>query len=222
MPWALRRRLRGTTPIMRAGWVAGFVIGQLALFALAPVPHAALPKYNPGAEPTSLAGQLLIASPRMPDPRFQRTVILMVRHGEDGALGITINRPVQELPLATLLEKLGETDAGVKGSVQVFAGGPVQPQVGSVLHSGDYRRRETVVIDGRFAMTQSPEVLRDIAAKRGPHKALVAFGYAGWAPGQLEAELGAEAWLVAPADPQLVFDEPRDKVWEQGMAVKGR
>src|SRR5262245_4219532 len=158
----------------------------------------------------------------MPDPRFQRTVILMVRHGKDGAVGITINRPIQELPLATLLEKLGETDANVEGSVQVFAGGPVQPQVGFVLHSGDYRRTETVVIDHRFSMTQSREVLRDIAAKRGPHKALVAFGYAGWAPGQLEAEVDGEAWHVAPADPQLVFDEPRDKVWEQALARRPR
>ena len=183
---------------------------------------AGLPKLDLAPQPASLAGQLLIASPRMPDPRFQRTVILMVRHGKDGALGITINRPVQELPIATVLEKLGETDAAVEGSVQIFAGGPVQPSVGFVLHTDDYKRADTLLIGGRLSMTQSREILRDIGNKGGPEKALVAFGYAGWAPGQLEAELDSEAWLVAPADTKLVFDEPRDKVWEQAMAVKGR
>jgi len=184
--------------------------------------HAALPKHKPATESASLAGQLLIAAPRMPDPRFQRTVILMVRHGKDGALGITINRPVGEQPLASLLEKLGEPDAAVEGSVQIFAGGPVQPGVGFVLHTADYNRSETFVVDRRFSMTQSREVLRDIGNKRGPEKALVAFGYAGWAPGQLEAELDAEAWFVAPADTKLVFEEARDKVWEQAMARRPR
>ena len=207
---------------MHAGWVRGLVICLVALLVPAALLHAALPKHKPATESASLAGQLLIASPRMPDPRFQRTVILMVRHGKDGALGITINRPVQELPIATLLEKLGESDTSVEGSVQVFAGGPVQPGVGFVLHSADYKRTGTVVIDGRFSMTQSREILRDIGNKGGPEKALVAFGYAGWAPGQLEAELDAEAWFVAPADTELVFDEARDKVWEQAMARRPR
>jgi putative transcriptional regulator len=203
---------------VRIHWFGGMVIWLAALLLPAAFLSAGLPKLDLAPQPPSLAGQLLIASPRMPDPRFQRTVILMVRHGPDGALGITINRPVQELPIATLLEKLGESDTSVEGSVQVFAGGPVQPGVGFVLHSADYKRTGTVVIDGRFAMTQSREVLRDIGNKGGPEKALVAFGYAGWAPGQLEAELDDEAWLVAPADTTLVFDAARDKVWEQAMA----
>jgi putative transcriptional regulator len=212
----------GNDAVVRASWVSGLVVCLVTLLLPAAFLSAGLPKLELPPDKPSLAGQLLIASPRMQDPRFQRTVILMVRQGPEGALGITINRPVQELPLATLLERLGERDAAVEGSVQVFAGGPVQPQMGFVLHSGDYHRRETVVIDGRFAMTQSLEVLRDIAAKRGPHKALVAFGYAGWAPGQLEAELDSEAWYVAPANPHLVFDEARDKVWEQAMARRPR
>jgi putative transcriptional regulator len=203
-------------------WSRRLLLALAALLVPAVLLHAALPKHKPAMESTSLAGQLLIASPKMPDPRFQRTVILMVRHGKDGALGITINRPVQELPLATLLERLGEADAGVEGNVQVFAGGPVQPQAGFVLHSGDYRRAETIVIDHRFSMTQSREVLGDIAAKKGPQKALVAFGYAGWTVGQLEAEIDGEAWHVSPADPQLVFDEARDKVWEQAIARRPR
>jgi len=194
----------------------------VALILPASLLCAAVPKHKPVAENPSLAGQLLIASPRMSDPRFQRTVILMVRHGKEGALGIAINRPVDERPLASLLEKLGEKDAEVEGSVQIYAGGPVQPEIGFVVHTADYKRPGTFVINGRFSMTQSLEVLRDIGQKRGPEKALVAFGYAGWAAGQLEAELDGEAWFVAPADTQLVFDEARDKVWEQAMARRPR
>ena len=194
----------------------------MALILPASLLCAAVPKHKPVAENPSLAGQLLIASPRMSDPRFQRTVILMVRHGKEGALGIAINRPVDERPLASLLEKLGEKDAEVEGSVQIYAGGPVQPEIGFVVHTADYKRPGTFVINGRFSMTQSLEVLRDIGQKRGPEKALVAFGYAGWAAGQLEAELDGEAWFVAPADTQLVFDEARDKVWEQAMARRPR
>jgi putative transcriptional regulator len=120
------------------------------------------------------------------------------------------------------LEKLGEKDAAVEGSVQIFAGGPVQPEIGFVIHTADYKRPGTFVINGRFSMTQSLEILRDIGQKRGPQKALVAFGYAGWSPGQLESELDGEAWFVAPADTQLVFDEARDRVWEQAMARRPR
>jgi len=212
----------GKNAVVRAAWIGGLLICLVALLLPASLLHAALPKHKPATESASLAGQLLIASPKMPDPRFQRTVILMVRHGKDGALGITINRPVGEQPLAGLLEKLGEPDASVEGSVQIFAGGPVQPGVGFVLHTPDYTRPETFVVDRRFSMTQSREVLRDIGNKRGPEKALVAFGYAGWAPGQLEAELDAEAWFVAPADTKLVFDVARDTVWEQAMARRPR
>jgi putative transcriptional regulator len=198
------------------------LFGLVALLLPGTLLYAAVPKHKPVAENPSLASQLLIASPMMSDPRFQRTVILMVRHGKDGALGITINRPVDERPLASLLEKLGEKDAAVEGSVQIFAGGPVQPEIGFVIHTADYKRPGTFVINGRFSMTQSLEVLRDMGQKRGPQKALVAFGYAGWASGQLEAELQGEAWFVAPADTQLVFDEARDKVWEQAMARRPR
>jgi putative transcriptional regulator len=203
-------------------WPRRSLFGLVALLLPASLLCAAVPKHKPAAENPSLTGQLLIASPRMSDPRFQRTVILMVRHGKDGALGIAINRPVDERPLASLLEKLGEKDAAVAGSVQIFAGGPVQPEMGFVVHTADYKRPGTFVINGRFSMTQSLEVLRDMGQKRGPQKALVAFGYAGWAPGQLEAELDGEAWFVAPADTQLVFDEARDKVWEQAMARRPR
>jgi putative transcriptional regulator len=198
-----------------------FVLVTLLLPAA--VLDAGFPKHNIEPEASALlAGQLLIASPRMRDPRFQRTVILMVQHSKEGALGITINRPVTERPLASLLEGLGEKESTVDGNVTIYAGGPVQPQIGFVIHSADYKIPQTLVINGRFSMTQSREVLRDIGHKRGPRKSLVAFGYAGWAPGQLEAELSRDDWLVAPADTQLVFDEARERVWEQAMARRPR
>jgi putative transcriptional regulator len=159
----------------------------------------------------SLAGQFLIATPAMRDSRFDHTVILMLRHDQDGAFGIVINRPLGQRPLADLL---GTKDTAASGNVQVFVGGPVQPNIGFVVHSTEYHRAETLDVDGRVAMTSSLEVLRDIAEKKGPAKTLIAFGYAGWAPGQLEGELARNVWYTAPEDPALVFDDDRDKVWE--------
>jgi putative transcriptional regulator len=169
-------------------------------------------------EPVSLAGQLLIATPSMGDPRFARTVILMVRHDKDGAFGIVINRPIAERPLAELLDMLGDKGAPAEGTVRIFAGGPVQPELGFVVHSTDYQQPQTIAIDGRVAVTSSRDILRDIGSGKGPTKSLIAFGYAGWAPGQLEGELRERAWVTAPAERNLVFDEERDKVWDIAYA----
>jgi putative transcriptional regulator len=185
----------------------------LALWVALQTPDRAL-----AAETTpraSLAGQFLIATPAMRDTVFDHAVILMVRHDQDGAFGIVINRPLGQRPMADLL---GAKDTAASGNVQVFIGGPVQPNIGFVVHSTDYRRAETLDVDGRVAMTSSREVLRDIADKKGPAKALIAFGYAGWAPGQLESELARNVWYTAPEDPALVFDDDRDKVWEHATA----
>ena len=193
-----------------------------ALIAPAALHGAAPPDTNPKQEQPSLAGQLLIASPDMRDPRFQQTVLVMVRHDRDGAMAIVINRPIGEQPLARLLEAIGEKAAGATGAVPVFQGGPVQLELGFVLHSADYRRTETHDIAAGIALTTIPEIFRDIAAKAGPNKSLIAFGYAGWAPGQLEAELARNAWHTAPTDPKLVFDEDRDKIWDLAMARRTR
>jgi putative transcriptional regulator len=167
---------------------------------------------------TSLAGQLLIAPPGMGDPRFDHTVILVVRHSPTGAIGLVINRPLGERPIASLLEMVGEADSSVSGTVQVFAGGPVQPRTGFVIHSTDYRRSDTIDIDAHMAVTSSAGILRDMGSNKGPKKSLVAFGYAGWGPGQLEDELAHGVWLTAPEEPALVFDEDRQKVWERAWA----
>jgi putative transcriptional regulator len=181
---------------------------------------ATLTQSTPTA-PASLAGQFLIASPSMGDPRFARTVIFMVKHESGGALGIVINRPAGERPITEVLRSLGETAEG-EGRLPLHLGGPVEPSLGFVLHSAEYRRAETLDVDGRVAMTASREILRDIVTGKGPKKALVAFGYSGWGPGQLEAELKTDAWIVAPADMRLIFDEDRDKVWDAAMARRPR
>jgi putative transcriptional regulator len=104
----------------------------------------------------------------------------------------------------------------------VFQGGPVELELSFVLHSSDYRQPETIDVASGIAMTASPKVFRDIAAKAGPKQSLIAFGYAGWAAGQLEGELARNAWFTAPADPRLVFDEDRDKVWQRAMERRTR
>ncbi len=166
----------------------------------------------------SLAGQLLVAPPDMADPRFARAVILMVRHDKDGAFGIVINRPVEERPLAALLRAFGQKDVNVEGTIRLFAGGPVEPQIGFVLHTAEYHRPETLAIGDHLAVTSSPDVLRDIGQHHGPTKSLLAFGYAGWGPGQLESEMAQRTWFTAPADLALIFDEDRAKLWDAAMA----
>ena len=182
--------------------------------------EATLTQTTPGS--SSLAGQLLIASPSMGDPRFSRTVILMIKHDQTGALGIVINRPVGERSIAEILQAPGEQVADIEGKVRIFIGGPVEPDRGFIVHSAEYRRPETLTVDTRFAMTSSREILRDMGTNQGPQKVLVAFGYAGWAPGQLENELKRQAWVVAPADVPLVFDQDRDTLWDTAIARRPR
>jgi putative transcriptional regulator len=183
---------------------------------------AAPPKLEQGPEYPSLVGQVLIAAPKIGDFRFQKTVILIVRHSKEGAFGITINRPIGERSLANLLEILGEKDAAVDGSVQIFAGGPVQPDAAFVVHSTDYHRAETMPINGRVAVTSSRAVFQDIGRNKGPWKILIAFGYAGWGPGQLEAELARNDWFTARAEAALIFEESRDRVWDAAMDRRWR
>jgi putative transcriptional regulator len=170
----------------------------------------------------SLAGQVLIASPTIGDPRFYHTVILMVRDEKSGSLGIVINRPVGERSIESLLKATGASAVGVEGNLKVFAGGPVEPQLGFVVHSADYRLPETLAIDGRVAMTASPQILQDIGHHHGPKQSLFAFGYAGWGPGQLANEMARHDWFTTPAEPKLIFDDDRAGLWDKAMARRTR
>jgi putative transcriptional regulator len=198
------------------------VLAVSAIFLPATLLDATRPNAKQDPEHTSLAGQILIASSAMGDPRFERTVILLVEHNPRGAFGIVVNRPIGERPLASVLNSLGEKTIGIEGTARMFWGGPVQPQVGFVVHTAEYRRAATIDIDGRVAMTSSPDILRDIANSKGPKKFLLAFGYAGWGAGQLEGELRLRAWFTAPADSKLIFDDDRETVWEKALARRQR
>jgi putative transcriptional regulator len=196
-----------------------WVLAAAAVVLPAAVLHAALPDEPPDVSaPNSLAGQLLIASPHMREP-FDHAVILMAQHSRDGALGIVINHPIDSRPIADVLKALGEDASGIKSSVRVFLGGPVNPNIAFAIHSADYRRDDTVDIDGRVALTDAAEVLRDIGLGKGPGKSLVALGYAGWAPSQLEDEIASGAWIAVPEDPAVVFDDDRNKVWTDALAL---
>jgi putative transcriptional regulator len=186
---------------------------------------AALPAIaEPIAEPA--AGQLLIASAAIQDPRFHHSVILLLRHDSSGAFGIAINRPVGERRIAELLADAGDPpdakDDAIEGTIRVFLGGPVDPRYGFVIHGGDYRRPETLRLENGIGMTATKEALRDIGRHQGPEKYLFALGYAGWSAGQLEAEIARRDWFTAPADPDLVFDDERGAIWERALARRTR
>lgn len=166
-------------------------------------------------KPASLAGQLLIATDAMGDPRFRHSVILMAKHDKTGALGVAVNRPIEPMPLAKLMALLGQDAAGITGTVTVFSGGPVEPNVGFVVHSAEYHANGTINIDGRVALTTDPAALRDIGHGAGPKQSLIAFGYAGWGPHQLENEIAQDAWFTVPEEPRFVFDMNREKLWDE-------
>ncbi len=170
---------------------------------------------------TSLTGQLLIAMPQMGDPRFARSVIYLCEHSpEAGAMGLIINKAIDNLTTDELYAQLKiETAASAAGPVHF--GGPVATGHGFVLHSLDYEEKETRRVGGEFAMTATLDILRAKAKGEGPRLSLVALGYAGWGPGQLEAEIGENAWLSVAADTALVFDADNDAKWQRALAKLG-
>ena len=196
---------------------AAVLAAVLAMFAPAAL-QAALPTSPEVSGRTSLAGEFLIAAPQMRDP-FDHAVILMAQHTRDGALGIVINLPLDTRPIADLLRALGGDAGGITDSVRLYLGGPVSPHIAFVVHSAEYRRDNTLDIDGHVALSDAADVLRDIALRQGPKKSLVALGYAGWAPSQLEDEIARGAWVTVAEDPALVFDDDRAKVWSDALAL---
>jgi putative transcriptional regulator len=169
---------------------------------------------------TSLAGQLLIAMPQMQDHRFVRSVIFLCAHNEEGAMGLVINKLIDSVTLPELLDKLGIPAAGLAGASRVHAGGPVEEGRGFVLHSDDYVEENTLVV-GQMALTATLDILRAIGRGKGPRKSLLALGYAGWGPGQLDAEMQENGWLHVPADEAIVFDGEIADKWQRALAKLG-
>ena len=171
---------------------------------------------------SSLAGQLLVAMPQMGDPRFARSVIYMCAHsGDAGAMGLVINKVVGSLTMAELLTQLEIEPDSLAKTRPVHFGGPVEPGRGFVLHTDDYREEATLSVADNISVTATLEILRAIGKGRGPRHSLFALGYAGWAPGQLDAEIQANGWLSVAADEEIVFDADHDGKWRRALAKLG-
>jgi len=173
-------------------------------------PPATLPSAN-------LVGRFLVAAPSMPDESFRKSVIFICKHDGDGALGIIVNNKLDDLPLGQVYKQLGIAVPKNAIELPVLFGGPVETSRGLVLHSADYKREETLLIDGGLALTASLEILKDMAEGSGPKQAWLALGHSGWSPGQLDREMRDNAWLVVDADPNLVFDPDFDAKWQRAL-----
>jgi len=170
----------------------------------------------------SLTGQLLLAMPQMVDERFARSVVYICAHsGEAGAMGLVINKLLGSLTMDELFAQLDISQSGGVGSRPVHYGGPVEAGRGFVLHTADYNEDATLVVNDNIALTATLDVLRAIGEGRGPRRSLFALGYAGWAPGQLDAEIQANGWLSVPADDAIIFDPDHDQKWRRALAKLG-
>jgi putative transcriptional regulator len=175
-----------------------------------------------------LDGQLLVAMPLMTDKRFARSVIYMCAHSDKGAMGLIIN---QKAPHISFRELLGQLNISTRNrdridsdliDISVHVGGPVETGRGFVLHSSDYYAADsTLAIDDTVSLTATVDILKAIAAGRGPGRAILALGYAGWRAGQLESEITANGWLHCPADPELLFDCALDQKYERALSKIG-
>lgn len=168
----------------------------------------------------SLQGHFLIATPRMSDPRFVETVIYLCVHNDEGAVGLVINRPLNEVRLEDIFRN-AEIPLPADPLGPVYLGGPVESSHVFVLYSADYVIVNQLRVSPTVSLTRDPRLLYDLAAGRGPEFYLVTLGYAGWAAGQLEAELSIDGWLVLPATDEIIFATPDQRKWRQAAQVHG-
>jgi putative transcriptional regulator len=169
-----------------------------------------------------LDGQLLVAMPGMGDPRFERTVIFVCVHSSKGAMGLIINRPANDLSVADLMDQLEIQANDPVPLGKVHFGGPVENVRGFVLHSGDYGDpNATMKVSDQFGMTASLDILKDMAGGKGPTNAILALGYSGWGPGQLESEIQANGWLTCAANSEIVFQKKDDDKWTAALKSIG-
>jgi putative transcriptional regulator len=175
-------------------------------------------------QPNFLSGKLLLAMPGMADPRFERAVIAMCVHDENGAVGVGVGHKRAGISFRGLLRQL-EIEPGEAPDCAVHHGGPVEPGRGFVLHSTDWGGQDTLQVNGDkgviFAMTGTIDVLRAIAEGRGPKRWIVALGYAGWGENQLDEEMTRHGWFAARTDPEILFDLPTDERWGASFKAEG-
>ena len=165
------------------------------------------------------ANQLLIALPTLADPNFARTVAVICQHDDDGAMGVVVNR-VSDYTLGEVLQQMGiDSDDPALLEQRVLAGGPVHPERGFVLHDGEREWDSSLTIADGLQVTTSRDILEAIAAGEGPEHVAVALGCAGWGAGQLEQEIAENSWMTAPADADLLFDQPLE---QRRLAAAGR
>ena len=168
-----------------------------------------------------LTGQLLVAMPQMEDSRFVRSVIYLCAHSAEGAMGLVVNKLMDNISFPDLLDQLNLAGSDAPDGIKVHFGGPVETGRGFVLHSADYVQDATLVIDDTVALTATIDILKAIATGKGPKHSLLALGYAGWGPGQLDDEIQRNGWLSVPADDGLIFGAGLDERWERAIAKLG-
>jgi putative transcriptional regulator len=174
----------------------------------------------------NLTGWLLVAAPRMRDPRFSRAVIFLAHHDDKGAFGLIVNRLISVRPAAKLLgDILGEDapdgNGGDEREIRIHYGGPVQPTHWNFIHSNDYTGSGTIVVTPKVSLTRNQEILRALANGKGPAKGFLAIGYAGWGPGQLEGEIKRKSWITVGPDDGIIFDNDMETKWQRAMDKRG-
>ncbi len=161
---------------------------------------------------SSLRGQFLIAMPNLQDPVFAHSITYICEHSKEGALGIVINHPL-DINLGEAFKQLDLDQQGPNIDMPVLSGGPVQTDRGFVLHPHGQKWESTVEVTDTVSLTASRDIMVSLAENNGPQKAVVALGYAGWSPGQIEEEIAANSWLTTPADSEILFDTPSEQRW---------
>ena len=193
-----------------------FITLQITLFhhvfALAKTPE----NYFKGEFYSSVKNNFLIATEKMNDNRFEKTVIAMLENDEDGAWGLVINKPMGSIPLAMLIDPSlstsEEREKLYEKNILIFWGGPVEVKIFFVLHSSEYQSESTKIYNG-ISISQDYNILLDIAENKGPEKSLVILGYSGWRAGQLENEMERDDWILSDLDPDIIFEKESIKKW---------
>lgn len=170
----------------------------------------------------SLQGYFLISTPQMGDPRFQERVVYLCAHTDEGAMGVIVNQPIAEISLADILQNINiPVPEDKREWPPVYIGGPVDLESAFILYSSDYVASHEMAVSTTVSLSSDPGILEDIAKGQGPRHYIFVLGYAGWAPGQLEAELATNGWLTLPAEDDVLFNTPDLLKWKKAAEIHG-